>query len=149
MMAEKKTIIYFEDEPELLSAHLEALREKYEVVVSASQDLIEQARPRPVDLIIVDLMIHLQGFNATGTQVENIHYQGVKWQKTGVEFLRRLRAGDYQALGLPAATPVIAATAMVDESTRREVERLGVNAYLEKPFSMDQLEAAVDAILSR
>jgi CheY-like chemotaxis protein len=147
MTTEKKMIFYFEDEPGLLRAYFKVLREKYEVIVGASKELIEQPRPQPVDLVIVDLMIHEFTFDEEGKEVQNISYEDVAWQRTGVGFLRRVRAGEYEAFGFPAAVPVIAATAMADNSTQDEVEALGVQAYLEKPFFVDELEEAVEAAL--
>jgi CheY-like chemotaxis protein len=144
---EKKRIFYFEDEPELLRAYFEVLREKYEVIVGASKELVEQSRRQPVDLVIVDLMIHKFTFDEEGNEVQNIHYADVNWQRTGVEFLRRVRVGDYEDFGFSAAVPAIVATAKVDNPIRDEVEALGVKAYLEKPFSVDELKEAVDAAL--
>jgi CheY-like chemotaxis protein len=144
MTTEKKRIFYFEDEPELLCAYLKVLREKYEVIVGASKELIEQPRPQPVDLVIVDLMIHGFGCDEKGNEVQNIYYAGVNWQQTSVEFLRRVRAGDYEDFGFPATVPAIVATAMIDNLTRDEVEKLGVKAWLEKPFSVDELEEVID-----
>lgn len=142
-----KTIFYFEDEPELLRDYFKVLRTKYGVIVSASQEVIEQLRQQPIDLVVIDLMIHYSSFDEAEKEVENIHYPDVGWQRTGVEFLRRIRAGDYREFGFPATAPVIAATARVDDSTREEVELLDVKAYLEKPFSVDELEEAIKVIL--
>jgi CheY-like chemotaxis protein len=143
----EKMIFYFEDEPELLRDYFKVLRTKYKVVVGASREVIEHPPQRPVDLIIVDLMIHYSSFDEAEKEVENISYPGVGWQQTGVEFLRRVRAGNYEEFGFPATIPVIVATAKVDESTYEEVELLGVKAYLEKPFSVDALEELVETIL--
>jgi CheY-like chemotaxis protein len=148
MTTGKKTIFYFEDEPELLSDYFRVLREKHEVIVSANRAVIEQSRQQPIDLLIVDLMIHRSSFDEARKEVQNVRYTGVEWQQTGVEFLRRVRTGDYEEFGFPATIPIIAATAMVDASTREEVvEQLDARAYLEKPFSVDELEKAIEAIL--
>jgi CheY-like chemotaxis protein len=148
MTAGKKTIFYFEDEPKLLRDYFKVLRTKYEVIVSAKQAVIEQPRQHPLDLIIIDLMIHHWSFDEAEQEVENISYLGVGWQRTGIEFLRRVRASNYEEFGFPATIPVIVATAAVDESTHEEVEQLNVKVYLEKPFSVDQLEEVVETILS-
>jgi CheY-like chemotaxis protein len=147
MTTEKKRIFYFEDEPELLRSYFKILREKYEVIVGASKELIEQPRQQPIDLVIVDLMIHPASFDEKEDKVQNIGYADASWQRTGVKFLRLVRAGDYEDFGFPATVPAIAATAMVDNPTRDEVVELGVKAYLEKPFSVDELEEAVGAAL--
>ena len=148
MTTGKKTIFYFEDEPELLRDHFKVLRAKHEVIISATRADIEKKRRQPVDLLIVDLMIHHSSFDEAGKEVQNVRYPNVEWQQTGVEFLRRVRAGDYEKFGFSADIPVIAATAIVDASTREEVvEQLDAKAYLEKPFSVDKLEEAIEAIL--
>jgi DNA-binding NarL/FixJ family response regulator len=147
MATGEKTIFYFEDEPKLLRDYFRVLRTKYEVIVSARQKVIEQSRQRPLDLVIVDLMIHHWSFDEAGEEVENISYPGVGWQRTGVEFLKRVRAGNYEEFGFPAAILVIVATAEVDESTYEEVEQFDVKTYLEKPFSVDALEESIKTIL--
>jgi DNA-binding NarL/FixJ family response regulator len=142
-----KTIFYFEDEPELLRDCMKVLRTKYEVIVSAEESVIKQPRQRPVDLIIVDLMIHRFGFNEEGIEVQNITYPNVEWQRTGVEFLKQVRAGNYEVFGFPATVPFIVATALVDSSTREEVEKFDIKDYFEKPFTIQKLEEAVESAL--
>lgn len=146
-MNTKKSIFYFEDEPELLRDYFRILRMKYNVIVGASQELIEQERLQPMGLLVVDLLIHHSGFDESEKEVMNITYPDVKWQRTGLEFLKRVRAGDYERFGFPALIPVVAATAVIDSSTREEIEGLGIKKYLEKPFSVDKLEKAIDSII--
>jgi CheY-like chemotaxis protein len=145
MSTRAKRIFYFDDEPEDLRDYIEILRAEYEVIVGASRDLVEQPRRQPIELVIVDLMIYHFSFEGRN-EVQNISYPGISWKRTGVEFLRRLRAGNYERFGFPAAVPVIVATVRVDSSIREEVEELNVEAYLEKPFTIDELEETVNAV---
>jgi CheY-like chemotaxis protein len=146
-MPSVKSILYFEDDPQSLRDYCSVLRSKYKVVIGADRHLIEQHRQHPVDLVIIDLLIHHHSLDEEENPVENVRFPQVNWKRTGVEFLRRLRAGDYEEFGLSAAVPVVIATAAVDYSVQHDVMQLGPNAYLEKPFTIDQLEEAIDAVL--
>lgn len=57
----------------------------------------------------------------------------------GLQILERLKSDD-----ATRAIPVIMSTAVRDEEERARAERLGAAAYLEKPFGMSDLVAAID-----
>ncbi len=143
----KKSIFYFEDGPISLLDHCDALRIKYYVAIGAHRELLEKPRRQPVDLVIVDLMIHPFGFDEKGVERKNISFEGVHWQRTGLEFIKQLRAGKYKEFGLPAMVPVIVATARTSYPSQEEIEELDVETYLEKPFTIDELEKAVKTAL--
>ena len=147
MTERERRILYIEEDLDSLSDCFEMLREKYRLEVGADWDLIKQPREEPFDLLILDIMIHTDSRDSENKIVESIRFPGVKWRQTGLEFLRRLRKGDYTSFGLPPDTPVVVASAVVDHLVKEEIiNDLGVDreAYLEKPFTMDALEAAVD-----
>jgi len=149
MPTQKKRILYLEDDPESVRDYYAILREKYEVIIGAHRDLLEKTRTQPVDLVIVDLMIHHYSSNAEDRLAPSISFQGINWQRTGVEFIRRLRAGEYEIFGLPATVPVIVATAVVDYAVQEQVLALGVEAYKEKPFTLDEFDKAVKEALEQ
>lgn len=59
---------------------------------------------------------------------------------TGIEVINGLRQRDW-------ATPVIVITAFGDDETKGEARRLGAAAFIDKPFAMEELVFAVNAIL--
>lgn len=58
---------------------------------------------------------------------------------TGMEVLARMRRAQWK-------TPVILMTAFGDDRTHEEAQKLGVEAVLDKPFSLSDLLAAIDAV---
>jgi CheY-like chemotaxis protein len=149
----KKKIFWFEDDPYTFKDFYEKLNKEYEVNIGAGKYLIEKKRDFQFDLILLDLMIHKHSFkDDSNEQVENITFEedGVRthWTDIGVEFLRRLREGEYEIYGFPKGIPVIAATARIDSSIREIVEKLGVNKFLVKPFTMDKLKISIEQALN-
>lgn len=60
--------------------------------------------------------------------------------KTGIEILREVRAANY-------STPFIMLTANVTKDAVQEAAKLGVDAYLGKPFTIDQVQRKVKSVL--
>lgn len=146
--SKKKKVFYLEDDADGLQDYYEVLRKRYDVSIGAHWDLIKPSRPQLVDLVIVDLMIHHASFDyETGKEVENICFQDVHWTRTGLEFFRRLRDGEYEQHGFSPDMPVIVATAVVNYPARDLTEQLGIASFLEKPFTIEELETAVDKAL--
>jgi len=147
----KKTIFWFEDDPWSSVEHCEALRKQYDVIIGAERDRVEQLRKKPVDLVIVDLIIYPQSENEAREVVDNVAFEGINHHVTGVEFLRRLRAGEYAAYGFLRDAPVIVLTAVADntiqERARQYAETGSPSRFLEKPVKLDELKAAVAALL--
>jgi DNA-binding NtrC family response regulator len=122
-------VLVAEDEEDLRELVAVTLRrDGYDVVTArdgselldrlASARLREQAEA-PVDLIISD--VRMPGW-------------------TGLQVLEGIRSTDW-------ATPVILITGFGDRSIRREAARLGVAAFFDKPFDLDDLRTAVLNIL--
>ncbi len=77
--------------------------------------------------------------------ITNVHYPGVSWQKTGQEFLARLRRGDYEGavgVGTPHLTPVIILSATADPNGN-----YAATTVIEKPFDLAEVLSHVDALL--
>jgi len=118
-------ILIVEDEPAIAEAVEYALKaEGFEVeAVEDGNDALEQARTRPYDLLVLDLMLpHVDG----------------------LEVCRVVR-GNESTAGLP----IIMLTARADESERIVGLELGADDYLAKPFSPNELVARVRALLRR
>lgn len=144
------TIFYFEDDSDSLGDFYAALEQTGDVKVEigAHRDLIERSRERPLDLLIVDFMIHHHSFDIqTGEEVENIFFEGVEWRRTGLEFLQRVRAGRYTHFGFPSYIPAIVATAVVNYPARKLAIEQGISGFLVKPFTIDELRIAVQQAL--
>ena len=101
MPTKPRRLLLFEDDYESMQDVKEYIEEEihWEVVLSAQTDILERLRHEQFDVVVVDLMIHPTSFDAEGRQVENVHFVGVPWVKTGLEFLRRLRKGELRGGG--------------------------------------------------
>ena len=110
---------------DLLDAVADALEHHGEVVIRASNgaELIDRlADSGPFDLVVTDV--------------------AMPWLN-GIRAMRAARTAGLR-------TSVIVMTALRDQSLRRQVDALGGSAaLLEKPFDLDELEAAVTNLLNR
>lgn len=132
----------------LLKNHLEE-HFGYVVKLSAQMDLFEHLKHDHYDMIILDIMIKPKSIDLNNEEVENIHYDNVNWKKTGLEFLRRLRKGEYQnksGEGTLPNVPVILLSAIADNSFMDE-SLPGTDDYIEKPFRMESLVNKIQNIL--
>jgi len=148
MPTKPRRLLLFEDDYESMQDVKEYIEEEihWEVVLSAQTDILERLRHEHFDVVVVDLMIHPTSFDAEGRQVENVHFLGVPWVKTGLEFLRRLRKGEFagEAGASPAGTspdvPVLILSAVAGYSVTDELGKaIRVSAYVEKPFRLADL----------
>lgn len=92
-------------------------------LVTTGTDALAYAKERPIDLLILDLM--LPGLS-------------------GLEVCRALR-GDPKT----AAIPIIMVTAKAEESDRISGLELGADDYVSKPFSPNELVARIRALFRR
>jgi two-component system, NarL family, sensor histidine kinase BarA len=92
------------------------------VVAQGGQAALDESRARAFDLILMDLQMP---------------------DMDGLEATRRLRAHE-QAAGL-ARTPVVAVTGLVEADIRAGCRDAGINAVLQKPYTIDQLHEVVAA----
>ena len=150
-MKTRKKIFWFEDDAYSMEEHYKELKEKYDVLIGAHKELIEQKRKENhFDLVLVDLMIHKYSIDSeTQKELTNISFTGIHWTKIGVEFLKKLREGEYEFYGFRKDIPIIAATASVDSATRKTVESdIGVEDFLVKPFPIDRLGVSIERVLN-
>ena len=115
-------ILIVEDEPAIAEAVEYALKaEGFDVeAVDDGNEALEQARRRPYDLLVLDLM--LPGLS-------------------GIEVCRRLREA--------SPVPILMLTAKDGEVDRVLGLEVGADDYVAKPFSMPELVARVRALLRR
>ncbi len=152
MQTEKKRVLLFEDDFESMSDVKEHLEETlvWHVELTAEKTLLERLSHERFDLVVVDSMIQPKSLDAEGKEVHNVHFDGVNWRSTGLEFLRHLRSGKFSGAGLGTSpdVPVIVLTAAGDHS---ELEKLGkevqFDGYLEKPFRLQELVERMRSLL--
>ena len=118
-----KRILVVEDDPAILRGLTEALRDqRYEVLTAADGGTgYHLGQRRDVDLIILDLILP---------------------QKKGEDVCHDLR-------GLGIKTPILMLTSKKTEADRVAGLDLGADDYVMKPFSLNELQARVRALLRR
>jgi CheY-like chemotaxis protein len=143
MPPKPRRLLLFEDDYESMQDLKEYIEEElhWEVVLSAQTDILDRLKHERFDVVVVDLMIHPTSFDADGRQVENVHFVGVPWVKTGLEFLRRLRRGEFVGdTGTSPDVPVLILSAVAGYSVTDELGKaIRVNGYVEKPFRLHDL----------
>lgn len=153
MEGKRKRILVFDDDFESMRDFKEYIEEELEwdVDLTANRSLLERLSHERFDLIIVDLMIRPASLDADGEEVQNVHFDGVNWQRTGLEFLRRLREGEFSeelGLGTSPDVPAIILSAVASYSVTDELgEDVRLNGYLEKPFRLEELVEKIHGLL--
>lgn len=139
-MREKKRILILDDPRSLHQSLAPRLRGcGHDVLVTARESILKRLAQEQFDLIITEVAIKPD-------QGKNVRFYGVDWWKTGLEFIRRLRAGKFTGRGgTDPNVPVIFCSSVVGYPVRDEaLNVLGAKAYIEKPF---YLETAIVTIL--
>jgi CheY-like chemotaxis protein len=138
----RKILILDDDYESMQSFQVYIERElSLDAELSAEKSLLQRFDQEKFDLLIVDLMIHPRGMNADNQEVENIHYDGIKWDRTGLEFIRRFRKGEYtqKGHGTCVDVPIIVMSAVSDSATVGEWGRIIQNEHhMEKPFRLSE-----------
>ena len=121
-----------------------------DVELTAEKNLLQRLGKEKFDLLIVDLMIQPKSFNGENLEVENIHYDGVKWDRTGLEFIRRFRKGEYTHVGHGTSVdvPIIIMSAVSDSAANGEWGKIIQNEHrMEKPFRLSDFMKLVNTLL--
>jgi CheY-like chemotaxis protein len=148
----KKILIFDEDYESMrdLKEHLEQ-ELHYDVVLTAEASLPERLQRERFDLILVDIMIHPKSPDAMGHEVDNIHFNGISWVKTGLEFLRLLRQGEFRGAGDTGTSPnvpVILLSAVASDSLTAELkEHQLAQAYMTKPYRFSEILSKINSNL--
>lgn len=152
MSSKSKKILLLDDDFESMESLHTYLQDELEleVVFSAEATLLKRLDCEKFDLLIVDLMIHPRSLNADNVEVQNIHYDDVRWDQTGLEFIRRFRIGEYTATGQGTSTsvPIIVLSAVADSATDGEWGSIIENEHpIEKPFRVSELSNLINKLL--
>jgi CheY-like chemotaxis protein len=125
----------------------------YQVELTAQAAIAGRLARERFDLLCIDLMIHPVSLDANLQEVQNLHFAGINWQKTGLVFLERLRNGEFAAQGdqgTPATVPVIVLSAVADSSSEElTIAADAMTEYWEKPFNLEEIVAAIERLLTR
>jgi CheY-like chemotaxis protein len=153
MSTQLKHVLLFDDDYESMLPLKEYLEntERYRVELTAAHSIMERLRLVRFDLICIDLSIHPNGLDGQNQPVDNVHYPGINWRVTGLEFLRRLRDGDvstYAPAGTRADTPVIIISALARSSVSNEpiLQQPDIQ-YIEKPFDVEEVVRLMENML--
>jgi len=149
----KKRVLLFEDDYESMYNLKVYLEEQvgWDVELTAEKGILERLSQEKFDLIAVDLMIQPVGLDASSAEVKNVHFDNVNWRQTGLEFVRRLRNGEFNQKGQDGTSkdvPVIILSAFANHSTEDKLEEeFVVEDYMEKPFRLDTLVNRIKELL--
>lgn len=152
MSNEPKKILLLDDDYESMHNLQDYLEEEFgwNVELSADKELLQRFRNEQVDLIIVDLMIRPISLDVNGQKIQNIHYDDVKWDRTGLEFIRRFRHGEYtqKDKGTSVDVPIIVLSAVADSTADREWGKIiQAEQHIEKPFRLSELVKLIQRLL--
>jgi CheY-like chemotaxis protein len=152
-MSQQKRVLIFDDDFESMEALKEHIETEsgWHVELSAERSLLEKLAQERFDLIVIDLMIHSTSFDAHGNEVQNVHFEGINWRGTGLEFLRRLRRGEFSQeadVGTQPDVTVMILSAIADETVGKEIDRdFCIQAYVEKPFRLEEIVTLMRELL--
>jgi CheY-like chemotaxis protein len=152
MSEKKRKILMLDDDFESMH-YLQSFVGKQlnmDVELTAEKSLLQRLRQEQFDLLVVDLMIKPKSFNGENIEVENIHYDDVKWDHTGLEFIRRFRNGEYSQSdqGTSANAPIIVMSAVSDSAANGDWGKIIQNEHrMEKPFRLSDFMKLVNNLL--
>jgi CheY-like chemotaxis protein len=143
-------VLLFDDDDSAMRGLQEHLTKQlgWRVDLAADAAILGRLPHERYDLLLVDSMVHTQG-ELNGQAIKNVEYPGVIWRKTGLEFLRRLRRGEYSSPhGTPPEGPVSILSALTGPSIENELgPEVVVQAMFEKPFTLEELVAEMCRLL--
>lgn len=152
MKSKSKKLLLLDDDYESMEVLYKYLKEELglDVEFSADANLLQRLDREKFDLLLVDLMIHRFSSDAENEKVQNIHYDNVRWDRTGLEFIRRFRTGEYTPTGRGTSTsvPIIVLSAVADSATDGEWGKiLEKERIVEKPFRLSDLISLINQLL--
>jgi CheY-like chemotaxis protein len=152
-MQNKPKLLFFEDDYENLRDLREYLERDlgWHVEVTAETGILERLATEAYDLILIDIMVRPESYDAAGNKVQNVHFEDISWLRTGLEFLERLRRGEYVAVpgqGTSPTVPVIVLSAVAHYSVQDELPpSTAITDYVEKPFRVRDLVARIKRLM--
>lgn len=151
-MTKSKRLLLLDDDYESMEVLYKYLKEELglDVEFSADANLLKRLDEEKFDLLLVDLMIRQFTSGSKSEKVQNIHYDNVRWDRTGLEFIRRFRLGEYTPTGQGTSTsvPIIVLSAVADSATDGEwADVLEKEQIVEKPFRLSDLINLINRLL--
>jgi CheY-like chemotaxis protein len=126
-------ILLFADNLEVYAIMAEILVERgHNVVFTASE-----TEEKDFDLLLIDPAI-LRG-------VQNVHFEGVAWLVTGLEFLKRLRQA---GVTTPALILAAISRQILEESWKGSFDSLGYYRFLSLPATLNRILTEVERLLT-
>lgn len=120
--ADTPLILVVEDNVDLNRFIADALRPRYRVVSAGDgREGLEMARTRRPDMILTDIMM-----------------PGMSGDRMVAELRRQVEFSD---------VPIVVLTARMDDALRVSLFEMGVQGYVNKPFSVDELLVRVNAVV--
>ena len=120
--SQKQTLLIVEDSEDMRDFLVNNFREQYEVITAGDGiEALDQLEKHEVNIIISDWMMP---------------------RMDGVELCRRVRSNQ-----LTSHIPFVMLTAKTDDDSKVEGMDVGADTYIEKPFSVQYLEACIRNIL--
>lgn len=153
MPRNQKRVLLFDEDFESMRDLKEHIEEEFGwyVALTAEQSILERLSRERFDLLLVDVMIHPVSLDADGQEVRNVHFEDISWLITGLEFLRRLRKGEFSqeaSSGTPTDVPVIVCSAVGDYSVEDALgDQIKVEGHMEKPFRLKEMVARMRELL--
>jgi len=147
-----KKLLFFEDDYENLRDLQDYLEQDlgWQIEVTAEAGILERLGAEKYDLLVVDLMIRPESLDADGNNIQNVHFEGVSWLRTGLEFLQRLRNGRFvltSGQGTSPDVPVIVLSAVANYSVEDALpDGNALTEYVEKPFLVGELIACIERL---
>jgi CheY-like chemotaxis protein len=142
-------VLLFEENLESMRDLRDYLLEEYgwDVTISAERGILDRLRTERFDLVCVDVMILQKSLNEAGEEVDNVVFDNVRWLQTGVEFLHRLRRGEFTGEhGTPSNVPVLVISAVAGSSLE-PLSQERIQGYVEKPFRLEELVERMRGLL--
>lgn len=140
-------ILLFDDDYESMLPLKSELDDRgHQVDLTADAQILAALGVTKYDLVSIDFMIHPQSpAQEESGVINNVHYDDINWQRTGQEFLRRLRKGEYES-GSDQGT-LRNVPAIIISATAKSNENFGAAAFFEKPFDVEEILNTVDKLL--
>jgi CheY-like chemotaxis protein len=153
MPDKQKRLLLFEENFSTMCSLKQYLEEEHGwfVELTAEESILQRLAHERFDLVVLDVMIHGTSLDSTGQEIRNVHFEDTPWLETGLEFLRRLRHGEFSQdaeRGTSPDVPVIILSALPEPTIVNALrEDVSVQGYVEKPFKLDAIVSRFKALL--
>ncbi len=134
-------ILLFADNLEVYVVMAEILTERGHTVIFTASETEE----KDFDLLLIDpAILRSSHSNEQGEEVQNVHFEGVVWLVTGLEFLWRLRQ---EGIVTPALILAALPRQTLEENWKGSFSELGYYRFLQLPATIGRIVAEVERLL--